>query len=109
MITEIHRLHEMLQTAGIEHEYWDRRNQFDPRGELKALGYDHDYGWQILVFYEDGDRMISVIEGWGTYGVEDDLLEIMGLLEPGECDDSVKGWLTAEDVFRRIQKAVREG
>ena len=109
MITEIHKLHQMLQTAGIAHEYLDRGIQFDPRGELEVLGYDYDWGWQIVVCYKDGDRMISVIEGWGTYGVEDDLLEIMGLLTPeeGECD-SVCGWLTADDVFSRIRKAVEE-
>ena len=104
-ITEIHKLHKMLSDAGIKHKWLDRGKQFDPRGELKLCGVDHDWGWQILILDSDGDRIISVIEGYGTYGVEDDLLEIMGLLTPeeGECD-SVCGWLTAENVFARIQQ-----
>lgn len=104
---EIVKLHEMLLDAGIEHE-WGNRN---PEGYPKWLTdeWNIDFGWQICVYYPDGKRMISVIEGYGTYGVEDDLLEIMGLLTPEELEwDSVRGWLTAEDVFGRIARAVNE-
>ena len=56
-------------------------------------------------FDMDGSRIISVVEGIGSYGREADKLEIMGLLTPEEAErDSVAGWLTADDVFRRIQK-----
>ena len=52
----------------------------------------------------------SVIEGYGTYGAEDDRLEIMGLLiSEEEANDTVAGWLTAEDVFSRIKKHYEEG
>ena len=41
----------------------------------------------------------------GSYGRQDGLLELMGLLteEESECD-SVVGWLTAEQVFERWHK-----
>jgi len=46
----------------------------------------------------------SVICGYGTYGGDEGLLEIMGLLTPSEEEqDSVVGYLSAEDVFNRIK------
>ena len=62
--------------------------------------------WSIRNKYKlDGSRVISVVEGIGSYGREADKLEIMGLLTPEEAErDSVAGWLTADDVFRRIKE-----
>lgn len=37
---------------------------------------------------------------WFSYGGDEGLLEIMGLVE--REDDDVEGWLTAEEVFHRI-------
>ena len=55
--------------------------------------------------FDNEKRIISIVQGYGTYGEEDDLLEIMGLLtEEEEKIDSVTGYLTAEDVFNRIVK-----
>lgn len=110
---EIERLHKMLTDAGIEHEWVDRT----PPGYdkfRKRIG-EIDWGWQIVIYKEDGDRLVSAIEGYGTYGYgrwidendPTDLIEIMGLLTPEEAErDSVVGYLTAEEVFRRIQEAL---
>ena len=38
----------------------------------------------------------------GSYGHEEGLLEIMGLVDEEKTGDSVEGWLTAEEVFDRI-------
>ena len=38
-----------------------------------------------------------------SYGHEDGLLEIMGLVDEEEMGDNVEGYLTAEDVFKRIK------
>ena len=55
--------------------------------------------------FDNEKRIISIVHGYGTYGEEDDLLEIMGLLtEEEEKIDDVTGYLTAEDVFNRIVK-----
>lgn len=110
---EIERLHKMLTDAGIEHEWVDRT----PPGEKSRIWRDREivWGWQIVVYKEDGERLISAIEGYGSYGYgsgfdwdkPSDLIEIMGLLTPEEEEyDSVKGWLTAEEVFRRIKEAL---
>ena len=110
---EIHRLHEMLTEAGIEHEWLDRT---PPGYERYSGGLNLNWGWQVIVYDENGDRVISAIEGYGTYGYGDetwphypggnsDLIEIMGLLTPEEREsDSVVGYLTAEDVFGRIKR-----
>lgn len=115
---EIHRLHEMLIEAGIEHEFRERAEpNVKPRYEKMGI----DLGYQVIVYYPNGERMISAVEGWGTYGYggrwdhgldgttekDGDLIEIMGLLTPEEAEwDSVVGYLTAEEVFRRIKEAV---
>lgn len=88
---EILRLEVMLQENNIPHE------------KREYLG-----GWQIC-YPNNAEVICSVIEHDGSYGREDDRLEIMGLLTSEEEQyDSVVGHLTAEDVFNRIQKYYRE-
>lgn len=114
---EIHRLHEMLTEAGIEHEWRNRT----PPGYENTRRFKINWGWQVVIYDENGDRVISAIEGYGTYGYGDDtwpdycrgnsdLIEIMGLLTPEEKElgDSVVGYLTAEDVFGRIKRYIDE-
>lgn len=83
---EIWKLQEMLEKAKIPYE-------FEPLFD----------GWHIL--YPDSVKTeCSVIEHIFSYGHGSDSLEIMGLLTPAEkkCD-SVRGCLSAKEVFDRIQ------
>jgi hypothetical protein len=97
---EIIKLHNMLTEAGIEHHFIDRKAEC--REVYEELGFEP--GYQICV-YEGDRRIISVIEGSGTYGFEANRLEIMGLLTDEELKHgSVKGFLTAEDVYKRIER-----
>ena len=90
---EILKLKTMLEEAGIVFDFY-------PRKEL----HDEWDGYQIC-YPADQGRVCSVIEGALTYGGLCDRLEIMGLLTKEERKDgTVKGWLTAEDVFARIKK-----
>lgn len=104
---EIERLHNMLTDAGIEHEWVDRQSLFDVRRHS-----DLNWGWQIIIYRPDGERLVSAIEGFGSHGYglegeQGDSIEIMGLLTPEESEsDSVRGWLTADEVFRRIKEAL---
>lgn len=103
---EIHRLHEMLTAAEIEHEWLDRNGVFDPGGiaakHFREKGLEPiDWGYQIVVYRPDGEQLVSAIEGYGTYGERADRIEIMGLTSKEE--DEVVGWLTAEQVFARIR------
>lgn len=85
---EIFRLDEMLKEKEIPHVF---RNVMD--------------GWQIIYPGGGEKKVMDAIEHFGSYGNEQDLLEIMGLptSEEEECD-SVLGYLTAEEVFERIEK-----
>ena len=84
--TEILKLDKMLDEAEIPH----------------TLERSMD-GWQVC--YPDVDNCVAdAIEFYGSYGSEENLLEIMGLLTPEEAEhDSVLGHLTAENVFERMR------
>ena len=85
---EIFRLKKMLEASNV---------QFTFLGGF--LG-----GYQICEV--DGCDGFDVIEHDHSSGHERDRLEIMGLLTAAELKhDYVKGNLTAENVFKRIQKA----
>lgn len=86
---EIIKLHEMLTKADIPHEF------------TEEWGGHH-------ILYSCMGYTCSVIEHDYSYGNKRDLLEIMGLLTPEEsAQDSVAGYLTADDVFNRILTAHR--
>lgn len=89
---EILKLYTMLLDEDIPHE----------------INRDID-GWHIHYPCFGRERVLSAVEFSGTYGAEEDRIEIMGLLTPKEYDhDSVVGHLTAENVFDRIKKHYEE-
>lgn len=49
------------------------------------------------------DREWDVICHRGSYGAEEGLLELYGTIVDPNAGDSVEGWLTAEDVIRRMK------
>lgn len=90
--TEILRLKGMLDEAKIPNEF-------------------HKFmdGWQVVYQSDDSHRIMDAVEHYGSYGQENNLLEIMGLLTPEEDEyDSVAGYLTAQNVFDRIKKHYEE-
>jgi len=67
------------------------------------------FGCYHILYPNNIIRECSVICNPMSYGHEEGLLEIMGLLTKEENeDDDVVGWLTAEDVFNRIVKDWKE-
>lgn len=105
---EIFRLKRMLEKENIPFEF------------IECFGYDKrllsEYPdimdhYQICYPSKGEDQVISVIGGFGAHGAEQDKLEIMGLLTPWERyhhGDSTIGWLTAENVFKRIKRDYEE-
>jgi hypothetical protein len=98
-MVEIHRLHEMLTDAGIEHEWRDRT---PPGWDEVVAVKDINWGWQVMIRDATGKELLSAIEGYGSYGYglhgeAGDLIEIWGF------KDDPQGYLTAEEVFRRIK------
>lgn len=92
MCNEILKLKELLEKEGIP---------FEIAGTMDG----YQIGYPVLPNNSDDICICSVIEFPGSYGYEDDRLEIMGLLNDDEAKyDSVSGHLTAEDVFGRIKK-----
>ena len=84
---EIFKLRDMLDKAGIPY--------ICENGFMNGLA----------IAYPNRENMVcSAIEHDGSYGRENDKIEIMGLLTEEESEyDDVAGWLTAEDVFGRIK------
>ena len=82
---EILKLKQMLDDAGILYE---------------SFMYDlFSGGFQLRL-----NSNIDVIEHRFSYGNDEDLLEIQGALtEEERKTDTVKGWLTAEEVFKRFK------
>lgn len=84
-LTELRRL---LNEAGIPYE--------DHSEQLSVSIMDRVW------YVRDGNVICSAI--WG-YGYKDGLIEIMGLLTDEEREkDDVVGYLTPEEVFRRIKR-----
>ncbi len=89
--TEIYKLKDMLEREGIPFDWskGDRIVQIEyPNGKRGRNG-----------------RVLSAIQGQGTFGGNQDLIEINGLLtEEEKKRNSVVGFLTAEEVYSRIDK-----
>ena len=100
---EIKKLARMLDAARIPFVFTRR---FDNPIKKGQSSYHLEY--PVSSLSNCAKRVCSVIQGYGTYGMEENKLEIMGLIEPGEASDSVLGYLTAEDVFNRISKHWKE-
>lgn len=106
--TAILKLKDMLTEAGIPFEFFDNTNTFRENYQIIFPNRGMWRGeWDEKAMDSSGNYFLcSVVEGFGTYGAEEDLLEIMGLLTPEEAArDSVTGFLTPENVFQRISEA----
>jgi hypothetical protein len=88
-MSELDKLEEYLKKNNIPYERIDEEGIVDRH--------------QILVKDEDGAVLWDAICHIGSYGYGKGLLEIMGTLVRPEDRDSVAGWLTAEDVIKRIE------
>lgn len=92
----------MLEQANIPFEFED-----DFYGEKKRNGSSANpryYPAYCLRTFKDGKQLCDAIEHWGSYGQEQDLLEIMGGLTMKENrDGGVLGWLSAAEVFKRFK------
>lgn len=92
-VLEILKLKEMLEKANIPFIFND-----DFFNGYKKPSY------QIIIFDKDNKQICDAIYHFGSYGYEQNKLEIMGALTEEENeDDSVLGYLTAEEVFKRFK------
>ena len=99
---EIFYLKTLLDEAKIPYCFEDR----------SFKNFDDDYEFYQIIIFDPSEnlvpnsvRLISVVEGYGTYGSESYLLEIMGCLTEQEYRyGPVKGNMTAVEVFARIKE-----
>ena len=97
-MSEFDELIKMLDESGIPYER-------DDDSSMTIIYGIPCGGIQRIKYPKREDFVCSVIYGHGTYGFESGKLEIMGLLTPEEEKyDSVVGYLTAKEVFDRINK-----
>ena len=84
--TEILKLKEMLEEANIPFTFTETYRKQHSAYQIRLGG------------------LADVIQHRGSYGNEQDLLEIMGGLTEEEMDyNDVLGFLTAEEVFKRFK------
>lgn len=89
-MSELDKLEQYLKGKGIDYKRIDESGEYGTH--------------QIIVFDAKENREWDAICNKGSYGFDEGLLEIYGkLVNPEKDDDSVVGWLTAEDVIRRIE------
>lgn len=98
-MTEMQKLDILLRHAKVLHTYGRRWPEMDRLDYQEYLpGGRHDGGEQIVTYDAAGNRIWDGIWGWGSYGFEQGLIEVMGaqLLD----HDDVEGWLTARQVMK---------
>jgi hypothetical protein len=82
---------------------------------LASMCLAHDIPFEIAEYWngliigypslQTDERVSDAVCHDGSYGRQDGLLELMGLLTEEELEeDGVLGWLTAEQVFERWHK-----
>ena len=85
MENELKKLAELLTNANIPFEF---NSIFGEDDQICYPSYDN--------------RICDAVCHEFSYGHEKGLLEIIGLVNE-EADDDVEGWLTAKEVFKRIE------
>lgn len=114
-MTEMQKLDKYLTKHNIKHTYNRRWPETDKRQNIMrvtATGAIYhtkkentiDGGWQIVVNDDSGNYLWDAICGYGSYGFDRGLIEIMGCIVPEDVCDSVEGYLTADDAIERIEK-----
>lgn len=98
-MSELDKLEEYLKVHDYDYERYDTEECLDSRGRIVSLNRH-----QIIVTNDDGDRAWDAICQEGSFGYKEGLLEIYGDIVWDDVDgDSVRGWLTAQDVINRIE------
>ena len=104
-MTELDKLEAYLKDRNIPYKRIDEKPTLplliSPAEMFEGVGEHH----QIIVTDKTGKRLWDVICQWGSYGFEQGLLE--GWQGIFRKYDPV-GWLTAEDVIKRIEENDRK-
>jgi hypothetical protein len=109
---EIFKLKKMLEDANIPFKFEEHEMTDVVKSDNGGYDIVREKGYQIIVYLTDEENInkaVDAVEHKYSYGNKNDLLEIMGGLtkEEGGSNDmthqSVLGYLTAEEVFKRFK------
>lgn len=96
---EIFKLMYLLDINKIKYELYDRSQE-----NVYGKG-NHFIHFQIVINKKNTtERAFSIIEGFGTYGSDNDKLEIMNYFKTDE--DHVLGYLSADEVLTIIKNNI---
>ena len=99
MMKAMQKLDILLKHAKVPHTYGRRWPEMDRQDCQEYLpGGRLDGGEQIIAYDAAGNRIWDGVWGWGSYGFEQGLIEVMGAQLLGH--DDVEGWLTARQVTK---------
>lgn len=98
-MSELDKLEKYLKEKGYQYKRIDEKGR-------KVRGYEIPFcSKHQLIVYEDKEkskRLWDAICHYGSYGFEQGLIEVMG--EPVvRGEDSVEGYLTAEEIIKRLE------
>jgi len=96
-MSELDKLEKYLKEKGYQYERIDESLMIE-----YPDGTEHDNGRHQIIVYEEGERSWDVVCQYGSYGYEKGKLEGMGE-KIVRGSDSVEGWLTADDVIKRLE------
>ena len=105
---EILKLKEMLEKANIPFVFTDdlfgtKTIPIELRQQIQDL-IDDQYPAYAIKILKNDKLLCDAIEHTGSYGNNQDLIEICGALTTEEQEnDTVLGYLTAEEVFKRFK------
>lgn len=105
---EILKLKEMLEKANIPFKFTDdlfntKSIHIELRQQIQDAIKDQYPAYSIQII-KNGKVLCDAVEHTLSYGNKEDLLEIMGgLTEEEQENDSVLGYLTAKEVFKRFK------
>lgn len=88
---ELNKLEEYLKEHGIKYDRNDREKT------EKTLDFHQ------IVVYDDEKPIWDVVCHTGSYGYEQGLLEIMGSIVSSYAENEVEGWLTADEIIKRLE------
>jgi len=108
-LTELSKLEKWLKENNIKYQ---RRETPPFPKEYNPFIDDEDFGarHQLWIADNNGEYLWDAICQYGSYGYEEGLLEIMGVIVDEEkAGDSVEGYLTADEVIERVNAWLRKG
>lgn len=89
-MSELDKLEQYLKEHKYEYVRHDEdRNQYMNRHQLIVYDSEMNYQWDAICHF-------------GSYGYEKGLLEVAGTIVRND-DDSVEGWLTADEIIGRLE------